>query len=674
MAIEEVPEKGVPKLFDPIKINEVEIKNRIAMAPMGVGGLVTEDGCFSKRAEDYYVERAKGGVGLIVSSVTKVENEIEEFKRGLFPIISLNPARFVETAGEMTEKVHAHGTKIFLQLALGFGRVASPHILETEPVAPSAVPNFWDPSVTCRELTTKEVETLIKKAVEAAEVASEAGFDGVEIHAIHEGYLLDQFAISMFNKRTDKYGGQLKDRLRFGTEVVQQIKQKMGEEFPVQLRYSVKSYIKDWGQGGLPNEDFEEKGRDVEEGIKAAQILEKAGYDAFSADAGSYDAWYWAHPPVYQEYGCYLPLTERLKEAVDLPIIVAGRMDSPEVAQETIRAGKEADMVAIGRGLLSDAYWPKKMLENRIEDIRPCIACHQGCLGRIFAGRPLSCAVNPACGREVEYDIPLASEKKKVAIIGGGVSGLEAARVTGRKGHEVTVYEKSNNLGGHVVEAGSMEFKEPEQYLLKWYKTQLDKLGVKINLNKEVSLDFNYDEFDEVIIATGSNYIKTDIPGVENNKVMNATDALLNKEEVGNSVIIIGGGLVGCETALWLYRQDKKVVIVEKEEQLMKSGLVIPYANKKMLLELLAESSVEILNNKSLFEVVDEGAVIIDNNFKRETIPADNIILAVGLAPDKELYRSLKGKISNLHLIGDARDPRNIMGAIWDAYEVARHL
>jgi 2-enoate reductase len=167
MAIEEVPEKGVPKLFDPIKINEVEIKNRIAMAPMGVGGLVTEDGCFSKRAEDYYVERAKGGVGLIVSSVTKVENEIEEFKRGLFPIISLNPARFVETAGEMTEKVHAHGTKIFLQLALGFGRVASPHILETEPVAPSAVPNFWDPSVTCRELTTKEVETLIKKAVEA---------------------------------------------------------------------------------------------------------------------------------------------------------------------------------------------------------------------------------------------------------------------------------------------------------------------------------------------------------------------------------------------------------------------------------------------------------------------------------------------------------------------------
>jgi 2-enoate reductase len=284
-------------------------------------------------------------------------------------------------------------------------------MLIDRPIAPSAIPNYWDPTVTCRELTTEEVESLVKKAGESAEIAAASGFDGVEIHAVHEGYLLDQFTIELFNRRKDKYGGNLEGRLNFPIEIVKEIKKRVGRSFPVSLRYSIKSYIKDWNQGGLPDEKFEERGRDIEEGLKVAKILEKAGYDAFDADGGSYDAWYWAHPPVYQKHGCYLPLTEKLKEVVSVPVLVAGRLDIPDLAKKVLNDGKAADMIVIGRGLLADPYWPKKVLRGETKRIRPCIGCQDGCLGRIFIGRPLSCAVNPACGREDEYGI-----KKKFHI------------------------------------------------------------------------------------------------------------------------------------------------------------------------------------------------------------------------------------------------------------------
>ena len=661
-------------LFKPIKIGELEIKNRIAMSPMHIFGLTTLGGAFSQRAIDYYIERARGGTGLIITGITKVENEIEKRPINSIPCLSINPIHFIQTASELTEGVHAYGARIFIQLTAGFGRVGEPWDILGQPIAPSAIPNYWDPTITCREMATEEVERLVKAFGKAAKVAVMAGFDGIEIHAMHEGYLIDQFTIAMFNRRTDKYGGNLRGRLTLPIEIFNEIKKEAGADFPVQLRYSIKSFIKDWRQGGLPVEEFKEAGRDIEEGLEAARILEGAGYDAFNADAGSYEAWYWAHPPLYQTHGLYLPLTEKLKKVVTVPVIVAGRMEIADLATAAINEGK-ADMVSLGRGLLADPYWPTKVLEEKIDRIRPCLACQDGCGGRIGLGRPLSCAVNPACGREREYAIQPAHEIKRIMVIGGGVAGMEAARVAAIRGHSVSLYEKNRKLGGHLIASSVPEFKEDVARLLKWYETELVELGVQIYLNREATSELALQEKSNVVIvATGSKSIIPDIPGIDSEKITTATEVLLGKTKIKEPVVVIGGGLTGCETALWLAQQGRKVTIVEMLDELMSIGMPVHHANKTMLLDLLKFHKVNVLTNTSPFRVTDDEIELIDNCFRRSTLQVGTVVIAVGLESDQKLYQSLVDKIPHVYLIGDAKQPRNIMHAIWDAYEVARNI
>ncbi len=368
------------RILEPIKIGPVEIRNRIAMAPMGNFGLTNPDGSFNRRCIDYFIERAKGSVGLIITGICKVENEVEPVSPSIVPLVSraaYNP--FLELA----EAVHALGSKIFVQLTAGFGRVGHPKLLFKHPIAPSGIPNYWDPSVTCRELKTEEVEYYVKCFGDAAEIVAEAGVDGVEIHAVHEGYLLDQFTIGMFNRRTDKYGGDLIGRLTFPIEIVREIKKRVGRHFPVSLRFSIKSFIKDWGQGGLPGEDFIEKGRSLEEGLQVAKILEQAGYDAFNADCGSYDAWYWAHPPVYQEHGCLLGFVSMLKKEVRIPVLAAGRMEIPELAEKAIADGS-ADMVTIGRGLLTTLIGSERWRKGNQNVSGPASAATTDAWGEYF--------------------------------------------------------------------------------------------------------------------------------------------------------------------------------------------------------------------------------------------------------------------------------------------------
>ena len=658
-------------LFQPIKIGKMEVKNKISMAPMGAFGLVDNEGCYNQRAVDYYVERAKGGTGLIITSITKVENELDKVVPGIIPVISINPGRFLMTSSEMAERVHAYNSKIFLQLTMGFGRSGAPGtLLTSQPVSASDIPNYWDPTVTCRALTTSEVEWIVEKFVEGAEIARQAGFDGVEIHAVHEGDLLDQFTLSIFNRRTDKYGGDLRGRLQLPIEIVRGIKDEVGGDFPVGLRYSVKSCIKDWRKGGLPGEEYVEKGRDLKEGIEAAKILEAAGYDELNTDLGTYDAWYWSHPPLYQKDGLYLPYTKELKKAVSIPVIAAGKLGNPDLAEKALEDGA-ADMIGLGRPLLCDAYWPKKVLKNHPERIRPCIGCHTGCLGRGFEGKPLCCTVNPAAGRERYYEIKPVCKPRKVMVVGGGISGMEAARIAAMRGHDVTLYESTDKLGGEVIPGSVPDFKIDDRRLLDWYRNEMKELEIKIVFNTEVTEDMVERESpDVVIVATGAKDIKLNLPGMGGSRTATAVEILNGTKQVGENVLVVGGGLVGCETALYLAKQGKRVTVVEARDTILNAGKPIPHMNKIMLVDLLKKYNVKIITGNSLLEVTERGALLIDSSFRKQDVSADSVVIAVGFKPDRELYNKLNGKMADLYLVGDAYETANIMDAIWSGNEI----
>ena len=655
-----------PKLFEPVSIGKVTIKNRIAMAPMGIVGLTNPDGNPGPRAIDYYIERARGGTGLIITGLFQVHNETGRRGGWMHGINQASPGPF----GELCEAVHALGTKIFVQLTAGFGRVAPLPMFHERPVSASAVPHYFEPGVTCRPLETAEVEAIVAAFGDATAILAAAGVDGIELHG-HEGYLFDQFTTAIWNQRTDKYGGDLRGRLTFPIEVLKIIKKRAGADFPVQYRFGLKHYIKGLNSGALPGERFEEVGRDIEEGLEMAKLLEAAGFDALHVDAGCYDSWYWAHPPVYQEHGCMVDMAAKVKEVVKIPVIAVGRLEVPGLAEKVIAAGK-ADMVAMGRGLLADPYWPVKAAESRVEDIRPCIGCHDGCIWRFMSGRPLSCAVNPACGRERQYQLSQADKPEKVLVIGGGVAGMEAARVAASRGHKVVLYEKRKALGGHLNEASVPGFKKDLGTLLNWYKTQLNKLGVTLKLETEASAALLAKENpDAVIVATGSKPCLPDVSGIGKANVITCTDLLLGRKKAGKTVVIIGGGLVGCETALWLAGGGKQVTIVEMLPELMVGGISVPRMNRFMLLDLLALNKVNVLTDACVREITTAGVIVSDNGING-TIKAETIVLAVGLQPDDTLSRELNGRFSRLYVIGDCQEARNIMGAIWDGYEVGR--
>jgi 2-enoate reductase len=658
-------------LFTPIKIGKVEIKNRFALAPMGPLGLADAEGGFNQRGIDYYTERAKGGTGLIVTGVTFVENEIEEHGMPNVPCSTHNPVQFIRTAKEMTERIHAYNAKVFLQMSGGFGRVTiSTNLGEFPPVAPSPIQHRWLDK-TCRELTIEEIHTIVKKFGEGAYNAKRAGFDGVQIHAVHEGYLIDQFAISLFNHRTDEYGGCLENRLRFAKEIVKEIKSKCGEDFPVTLRYSPKSFIKGLRDGAMPGEEFKEKGRDLPEGIEAAKLLVAYGYDALDIDVGSYDSWWWSHPPMYQEKGLYMPFAKLMKQAVNVPIICAGRMDNPDMASKAVEH-KTCDIVSLGRPLLADPDYVNKLRSDTTELIRPCISCQEGCMGRIQEYSMLNCAVNPQACREKTTALMPALRSKKVLIVGGGIAGCEAARVLALRGHKPVVYEQSERLGGNLIPGGAPDFKEDDIALTHWYTQQLKELQVPVYLNKKVTMEFIVaSEFDTLIIATGS------VPKVfslgDDEKVYTAAQVLLKEKDCGESTVIIGGGLVGCETALWLKQQGKKVTIVETLDKILAVNGPLCHANSEMLEKLIPYHDIEVITNAKV-SGYHNGVLKMLTKDGNKDITCDSVILSVGYKEENSLYHELKYEVPEIYLLGDARRVSNIMYGIWDAFEVASHI
>lgn len=646
-------------LFSTFQIGNVKLKNRIALAPMA-GTPVDEN--------EYYIEIARGGVGLIVSGTTLVQNKVDVPAHIVFD----HPAEFIEKRSLMLEKVHSYGTKMFIQLTAGLGRnLPASFAGGRQSVSASAnLPNVWNPEEKTRELTIEEIREYLQAFAKAAKMSQMAGYDGVEIHAIHEGYLLDQFALSCCNHRTDQYGGSLENRARFAVEIMQTIKKVCGPNFPVGLRFSVRSYTKGFNQGAVPQESFVEFGRDLKEAVELAKYLEKSGFDFLNCDNGTYDSWYWSHPPMYMPEGLNVEDAAHIKAAVSIPVMVAGRLENPELA-ESVLESKKADMISIGRQLLADPQYPNKIKVDNYDDVKPCIACQIGCFGRIFLGKTRSCAVNPACGNERYHDLKPADKIKKIMIVGGGLAGMEAALIASKRGHKVNLYEKSSELGGVFIAAAAFDFKDADKRLIEWYKRQLTKSTVNIHLNAEVNTQLvSSEKPDAIIIATGAKERKLHIEGGE--RIIYAIDHLLKDKDCGQNVAIIGGGITGCEISYSLAKKGKNVSIIEILNETLPDR-TLSAANRNCLKELMTYYKVNEYTNAKIEKITDNKIILIKGENK-ESIPADTVIAAVGYINENSLYTELLNYCGEVHILGDANKISNVLNAVWSANELASHI
>jgi len=680
-------------LFTPWKVGNVEIKNRIVMCPMGgtsLFGWFELTGCsFDKEAAKLFLERAQNNVGLIIPGIAPLRDTF--WGKWLWQ----NPKMFEELKVFMDE-IHKTGAKLFIQLTAGMGRswaitelVGPLHknkftralvkpIIDTshELASPSAQPARWAPDIIVPEMTKEQIHEIIEAFAKTAKLCKDAGVDGVEVHAVHEGYLLDQFAIEFFNKRTDEYGGSFENRYRFAAEVVKAIKESCGSDFPVSLRYSVESKLKGFQKGIVPGDDAPEMGRDMAESERAAKYLQDAGYDMLNADNGTYDSWYWAHPPMYMPQNCNLEDVAHIKKFVDIPVVCAGRME-PDVAAQAIAEGK-IDGMGVARQFLADPAWITKLIEDRIEDIRPCICCHSGCFNFSSSKGHYNtqdlkdtmglarCALNAETMQSKKHYIKPAKKIKNIAVIGGGIGGMESALVLAKRGHKVTLYEKTGELGGVFIAAAAPSFKEKDRDLIAWYRRELTKYpNITVKLNSEVK-DLSQCDADEIIIATGSKANRIPVPGID--KGIQAIDFLRGRKEVGDNVTIIGGGLTGCEIAYELYLQGKHPTIVEMMDDLIVTpGICL--ANTSFLRDFFEANKVPVHLETKLAEVHDDGVTVIDKNGMKFKIAADNVILCTG-------YRSapLAEKAKHVHIVGDAEKVGNLRSVIWGAWDVCMKL
>lgn len=677
-------------LFTPWKIGNCEIKNRIVLTSMGGTDLFgwMEKNHFDKDGAKFIMEIAKNNVGLILPGCQPVYNPM--FGQWLYK----NKKMYDDLKKWMPE-FHKTGAKLFVQLTAGFGRsftissmmetlftnpvlkVLSKPFMDLDMITASASPspNRWSDKVPSRALTKEEIKKFVDAFAKSAKMLKDAGVDGVEVHAVHEGYLLDQFTLKYVNKRTDEYGGSFENRYRFPVEVVQAIKEACGDDFPVSLRYSVISKTKGFRQGAIPGEDYVEVGRDMEESEKAAKYLQAAGYDCLNCDNGTYDAWYWAHPPVYMPENCNLADVEHIKNFVDIPVICAGRLD-PRVAADSIKEGK-LDGAGFARPFLADQAWVTKMMNDQEDDIRPCILCHNGCFNMChYKGVPndqelsdslhlARCAVNAETMQWNKHYIKKTDSPKTVHIIGGGIGGMEAARVLKLRGHNPIIHEKSDVLGGTFIPASAESYKGKLRELLEWYRLQMKKLNIEVKLNDEIK-DVSVFGDAPVIVATGSTPRQLRrVPGYE--KMVEACE-FLTGTPVGDTVAVIGGGLTGSEIAYELALKGKNPIIVEMKDDLV-SQKGVCLANSSYLREWFALNKTPVYLETTLKEVKDGSIVCTQKDGKEIEIPCDSVISCAGYIP-----APLAEKSGNVHLVGDCLAIGNLRSVVWRAYDVAMKI
>jgi len=636
-------------LFQKSHIGAMTLKNKFVLSPMGTQ-YTEPDGRMSEKSINFYLERAKGGVGMIITEA-------------LFPTRTTGASHYIGDASclprlaELTDLVHGYGTKICAQLGAGNGRI---DVLSPEhPIPPSAspVPAHYNPKVLCHELSIDEINERVAAFTPAAKRMVVAGFDAVEIHA-HAGYLVDQFMSSEWNHRTDEYGGSIENKMRFATDIIKAVRKGVGPNFPILFRMAV-----DHKYPG---------GRDLKESIRMAQIVEEAGADALDIDAGCYgSSFYWLFPPTYEGDASMLDLATAIKKAVSIPVLNSGT-HTPETALKAIEEGN-IDFVMMGRPLLADPYLPNKLKAGHREDIRPCIRCNEFCVNQnLFMQKSLTCGVNVDTGHENMYKIEKSDLNRSVAVIGGGPAGLEAARISALKGYNVTVYEKSDHLGGNSAVAATPDFKTIDA-LLTWFEHQMEKLNVTVCLNTEIRADSpELKSADEIFIAVGGYSWAPPISGIDLPLGIDVCDAHLHPEMVkGNKIVLCGGGLSGADSALELAEKGKDVTIIE-----MRDGIAIDTAfiNRQSIMKKITEHGIKALTNTTVKAITSDGVKVTDANGNESLVPADTVITAFGVKARNQLAESIQDVYPDAIIIGDCDKVGNIGTAIHQGFKRAYSL
>jgi len=635
------------KLFEPTQIGKMRLKNRIVMPPMGTN-YTTNRGYVTQRFIDYHEARAKGGVGLIILEITAPCSEGKLISHQ----VTIADDSYIPELRQLTEVIHKYGARVAPQLHHG-GRQINEDVSGHQPVGPSPIPG---PSgETPRELTVDEIAEIVQQFGAGARRAKEAGFDGVEVHGAHQ-YLISSFLSSATNMRKDRYGGTLENKARFLIEILQSIRKEVGPDYPVWVRLNVQEY-------GMVN------GITIEESKRLVPLIIEAGAQAISVSAYGIGS-YVMRGPSPDLPGSFVPLAEEIKKVSSVPVIVAGRLDA-EIAEQVLEEGK-ADLVAIGRRLIADPEWPNKVAEGRLDEINPCIGCLE-CLQRLmFAGSDTACAVNATVGRERECRIQPAGKVKKVVIAGGGPAGMEAARVAALRGHQVVLFEKESKLGGQLNVATIPPHKGDILPLINYLVSQIEKAGVETRLGAEATPELVMESSpDAVVIAAGGIPIIPDIPGADRPNVITASQALSGEADIRQNVVVIGGGMVGCETAHFLAEKGKRVTVIEMLRKM--AADMFPIVRRR-LIDGLREKKVVMLTGATC-EAITEGSVMVTPaEGQKQRIQADTIILAVGYKANDDLFKTLEGKVPEIYCIGDSSEPRRIIDAINEGYRVGLSL
>ena len=639
-------------LWRPIDINKCRIRNRISMSGMGTFTPTTVDQVETESGLRYYEERAKGGIGLIHTGAYFIDEKCAQGGRTL----DFSSDKSIPSGTQLTERVHRWGAKIFAQLSCGTGRNGMPQIGERVPISSSENPSFYNPDMICRALTVDEIHEMMEHWKVAAQNAVFMGFDGIQIHA-HAGYLMDQFMSEIWNHRKDQYGGSFENRCRFTMETVDAIRSVVGPDFPITYRISL--------DHRFPG------GRTIEESMKILDVLDKCGIDAFDIDAACYETMDYIFPTRYTGEACMAYVCEEARKHLTKPIINTGN-HSMESAVALLESGN-ADIAQFGRQSIADPQFANKLREGRREDVRPCIVCNEECIGRIF-GRltQLSCTVNPSVGFETAMEVKPVSKPTNVVVIGGGPGGLEAARCAAERGCSVTLYEKGDKIGGTFLTIATGDFKWRIPQLIEWYGVQLKKLGVKVVLNAEIKADDPVlKSADAIFVATGSKSVMPNIPGIDNKKVVDVVDIHKNGMPEGERVVICGGGLSACDTAIEYGAKGRKISIVEMLPDVGNDVMVV---NKISVDRLLKEYGVELLTSTKVVGITDEG-VEVEHEGAERVVPADVIVSAFGRSRNLELADAIQNAYpTKTTIIGDCMKPAKAGPAIREGFYAAMAL